>query len=140
MSHLRDIMQRLAAHEVAATSPTAPFPQAARDMEDYRQQLRGCTPAMLSYEWTWLHQHLEDLALCSAHPPMREAAGGSQRVEQLMEQARTCLEALQTECELRQLTPVRQPHSVATGEHAWDVSNPAIRSCWGLDAKAKPPG
>jgi hypothetical protein len=140
MSHLRDIMQRLAAHQGGASSPTSPFPQAARDMEEYRQQLRGCTPAMLSYEWTWLHQHLEDLALCSAHPPMREAAGGSQRVQQLMEQARTCLEDLQTECELRQLTPVRQPRSVATGEHAWDVSNPAIRSCWGLDAEAKRPG
>jgi AcrR family transcriptional regulator len=143
MSHLREIMQRLAANRndaAAATTPTqAPTqltsPAAGLDLASYRDRLRACSPPMLDYEFTWLHQSLDDLELCRHHPPMEEAAGGSQRVQQLLEQVRACLQALQEECQGRGLTPRRQARSVAVGEHAWEVSHAGIRSSWGLDPR-----
>jgi AcrR family transcriptional regulator len=132
MSHLREIMQRLAAAQPASTgspTPQSPLPQ----QEVYRQQLQQCSEAMLHYEWTWLHQHLEDLQLCSANGAMAQAAGGSQHVRQLILQAEACLATLAEECERRGVQPERQAHSVASGEHAWEVSNGTIRRAWGLD-------
>ena len=134
MSLLRDIMQRLAANRSDAAAPVPPA-AVASELASYRSRLRTCSKPMLDYEWTWLHQSLDDLELCRNDAPMEEAAGGSQRVQQLLDQARTCLRAIQEECEERRLTPVRQPLSVAVGEHAWEVSNAAIRSSWKLDGQ-----
>jgi hypothetical protein len=133
MSHLREIMQKL-----AAAQPTAGDNPSARmslpQLETYRQQLGQCSEAMLLYEWTWLHQHLEDLELCGANSAMAQAAGGGAHVQQMSLQAEACLQALAEECGQRGLQPERQAHSVATGEHAWEVSNGAIRHAWGLEA------
>jgi len=87
---------------------------------------------MLLYEWAWLQQHLEDLQLCQTNGAMAQAAGGSQHVNQLLLQAEGCLQALEAECQARDLQPQRLAHSVASGEHAREVSNSAIRQAWGL--------
>jgi hypothetical protein len=88
---------------------------------------------MLLYEWAWLQQHLEDLQRCQTNGAMAQAAGGSQHVNQLLLQAEGCLQGLEAECRARDLQPQRLAHSVASGEHAWEVSNGAIRQAWGLD-------
>lgn len=132
MSYLREIMQKLAAAQPSAAPVLFP---AASQLESYRQQLSRCNSAMLQYEWTWLHQHLEDLRLCADQPEMARAAGGSQHVHQLIEQGEACLQALAQEFSARQLRPERQAHSVATGEHAWQVSNATIRRQWGFDGE-----
>jgi hypothetical protein len=132
MSHLRAIMQKLAAAQPADTE--SPTPQSSLPQrEAYRQQLQQCGEAMLHYEWTWLHQHLEDLQLCNANSAMAQAAGGAQHVRQLILQAEACLATLAEECEGRGVQPERQAQSVASGEHAWEVSNSTIRRAWGLD-------
>lgn len=132
MSHLREIMQNLAAAQPAgaASPPRMSLPQ----LETYRQQLGQCSEAMLLYEWTWLHQHLEDLQLCGANSAMARAAGGGAHVHQMRLQAEACLQALAEECQRRELKPERQAHSVAAGEHAWEVSSSTIRHAWGLDS------
>ena len=132
MSLLRGIMQRLAANRSDAAAPI-PAAAATSDQDSYRNRLRACSKPMLDYEWTWLQQSLDDLELCRHHTPMEEAAGGSQRVQQLRDQVCACLQEIEEECRERGLTPLRQPLSVAVGEHAWEVSNAAIRSSWGLN-------
>jgi S-formylglutathione hydrolase FrmB len=64
---------------------------------------------------------------------MAQAAGGAQHVRQLILQAEACLATLAEECEGRGVQPERQAQSVASGEHAWEVSNSTIRRAWGLD-------
>jgi hypothetical protein len=108
MSHLRDIMRRLAANRSDRAAPTPP-PPTAPDLASYRQRLRSCSKPMLDYEWTWLHQSLE------------------------LDQP--CLQAVEEECQERGLTPMRHPLAVAMGEHAWEVSNAAIRTSWGFDGQ-----
>lgn len=143
MSHLRDIMQKLgqrhaAGGEAAAAPAVEITPANSADLDhhrrDYRQRLSTCTPAMLRYEWTWLHQHLEDLELCSTTPEMLRVTGGRQHIELLLGEAHAYRQELEDEFRQRNLVPAREPHSVMSGEHAWDVRNPAIRAQWGFDA------
>jgi hypothetical protein len=144
MSHLRDIMQRLGQRHAGgvadATADAAPAitPVAGAELErhrrDYRQRLTACTPAMLRYEWTWLHQHLEDLELCSTSPEMLRVTGGPQHIQLLLSEARAYRQELEAEFRERGVVPAREPHSVISGEHAWEVSNPTIRAQWGFDA------
>lgn len=137
MSHLREIMQKLAAaHPGAGSAASQQLWASTGQPEAYRHQLEQCTAEMLHYEWTWLLQHREDLQHCSANPAMAQAAGGSQHVQRLISQSEACLELLAGECERRGLQPERQAHSVAPGEHAWEVSNSTIRQQWGLDESA----
>jgi hypothetical protein len=154
MSHLRDIMQKLGQSHAAsqgagfsagagagagAESSSAITPAAGTELEQhrhhYRQQLMACTPAMLRYEWTWLHQHLEDLELCRSNPDMLRATGGRQHLELLLAEARAYLEELKAEFQERGVVPAREAHSVVSGEHAWDVRNAAIRAQWGFDVE-----
>jgi hypothetical protein len=147
MSHLRDIMQKLGQSHAASHSAgsgasfsadPAPVitPAAGAELEKhrshYRQQLRACAPAMLRYEWTWLHQHLEDLELCRTTPDMLRVTGGRQHLELLLAEARAYLEELTAEFQQRGVVPAREAHSVVSGEHAWDVSNETIRAQWGF--------
>jgi hypothetical protein len=141
MGHLRDIMQKLAAAQGPAPVARPPdFLPAGGGIAAYRDQLQRCTTAMILYEWTWLHQQLEDLHLCISHPAMAKALGGEQHGRQLIRQGEACLEALVQECSQRNLKPERQAHSVVTGEHAWQVSNAAIRQQWGFDGEPHQPG
>jgi hypothetical protein len=146
MSHLRDIMQKLGQRHAAAAGADANAQSAAeitpvgsaeleKHRRDYRRRLRACTPAMLRYEWTWLHQHLEDLELCSTTPEMLRVTGGPQHVELLLTEARAYREELEAEFQERGVVPAREAHSVLSGEHAWDVRNAAIRAQWGFDAE-----
>jgi hypothetical protein len=148
MSHLRDIMQKLGqSHAASSGSNAAPGADAesqpaitvasGAELEQhrraYRQRLRACTAAMLRYEWTWLHQHLEDLELCGTTPEMLRVTGGRQHLDLLLAEARAYLEELKAEFQERGVVPAREAHSVVSGEHAWEVSNAAIRGQWGLD-------
>ncbi|MEO1002410.1 MAG: hypothetical protein AAFX65_04780 [Cyanobacteria bacterium J06638_7] len=138
MSHLRDIMQKLSQNRsgsvpAAAAIPAASSAELARHCQHYRRQLRAASPAMLSYEWTWLHQHLEDLELCGATPRMLEVTGGRRHVDQLLDETRAYLRELGQEADQRGLSLTRQALSVVSGEHAWEVSNATIRAQWGLD-------
>jgi predicted ATPase len=125
MSHLRDIMQKLGRSHAASAV-------LAQHRSHYRQQLRACEPAMLRYEWTWLHQHLEDLELCRTNPDMLRATGGRQHLELLLAEAHADLEELTAEFQQRGVVPALEPHSVVSGEHAWDVRNKTIRAQWGF--------
>lgn len=137
MSHLRDIMQKLGQRHAAGADRAVETRPAAGDLErhrrDYRDRLRSCSPQMLRYEWTWLHQHLEDLELCRTSPEMLRVTGGRQHIDLLLSEARAYLEELAEEFGERALIPSREPHSVVSGEHAWDVSNETIRAQWGFD-------
>ncbi|MEX1322645.1 MAG: hypothetical protein AB1Z21_00450 [Synechococcaceae cyanobacterium] len=139
MSHLRDIMQKLGQRHAAGADTAAEIkPTGGAELEkhrrDYRQRLRGCTAAMLRYEWTWLHQHLEDLELCGTTPEMLRVTGGRQHLDLLLAEARAYLGELEEEFRGRGLVPAREALSVLSGEHAWDVSNETIRAQWGFDA------
>jgi len=125
MSHLRDIMQKLGQSHAANA-------ELKLHRSHYRQQLRACELAMLRYEWTWLHQHLEDLELCCTTPDMLRATGGRQHLDLLVAEARADLEELTAEFQQREVVPALEPHSVVSGEHAWDVRNETIRAQWGF--------
>ncbi|MFQ6539176.1 MULTISPECIES: hypothetical protein [Aphanothece] len=135
MSYLRDIMERLGASRDGAASGTS-----ARDAGEpqlleaapYRHHLDHCSEPMLLYEWTWLELHLEDLRLCRANDEMRKVAGGSRHLEALIAAAERNQEQLAAVFAERGLTPRRLPHSVAAGEHAWELSNAQLRAQWGL--------
>lgn len=141
MSHLREIMQRLSAAQAApqpegsaTTSAQAGDANAeAAQLSDFQRQLSRCSAPMLRYEWTWLEQHLEDLQLCLEHDAMREAAGGRQHLQALIEHHQQCRSLLQEQLQARGLEARRESHSVVSGEHAWEVHHPAIRAQWGLD-------
>lgn len=134
MSHLRDIMQRLSAANAAAPLPQDPAPTQGAPLADYQRQLMACSDAMLRYEWTWLEQHLEDLQLCQEHDAMREAAGGRQHLQALIEHHQHCRTLLLEQLKTRGLEARREANSVVSGEHAWQVHHPAIRAQWGLDS------
>jgi hypothetical protein len=135
MSYLREIMQRLGASRDGGVSKTS-----SRDSVDpqllegaaYRNRLESCSEPMLLYEWTWLELHLEDLRLCLANDEMRKVAGGARHLEALIAAAERNQEQLAAVFAERGLTPRRLPHSVASGEHAWELSNAQLRAQWGL--------
>ena len=142
MSHLRAIMQRLSASHAGSSLPAdAEAPAAAiraaspatSQLSDFQRQLSRCSAAMLRYEWTWLEQHLEDLHLCLEHDAMREAAGGRQHLQALIQHHQQCRDLLLEQLKARGLEARRESHSVASGEHAWQVRHPAIRAQWGMD-------
>jgi hypothetical protein len=139
MSHLRDIMQRLGQRHASGSDVVPEITPAGsaeleRHRRDYHQRLRTCTPAMLRYEWTWLHRHLEDLELCRTNPEMLKVTGGRQHIDLLLSETRAYLDELEAEFRERGLAPGGEQHSVLSGEHAWDVSNATIRAQWGFDA------
>ncbi|EDY38928.1 hypothetical protein CPCC7001_1807 [Cyanobium sp. PCC 7001] len=126
MSHLRDIMQRLASRQ----SPTTDHaPQVL-----FQDELERCTDAMLQYEWAWLERHREDLEQCRFNPTMLEASGGSTHLELLIAQASQYAIQLEELFRQRGLVPSRHSHTVAAAEHAWELSNPGLRAQWGIKA------
>jgi hypothetical protein len=133
MSYLRDIMQKLGStRPEAAGAEAGSRPPAGLLAADYRKRLEACSGAMLDYEWTWLEWHREDLELCRTNPTMLRAAGGEQHLEALIREAEACRQALEAVFAARGGLPRRHPHSVAPGEHAWELSNPQLRAAWGF--------
>lgn len=135
MSYLREIMQKLGAGAEAAVQEGrggAAWP--ALQAEAYRRRLQACNEPMLLYEWAWLEQHLQDLELCASNEAMLRAAGGQRHLDGLLAEARQCRAHLREQFAARDLSPRRLPHSLATGEHAWELSHPGIRAQWGITA------
>jgi len=133
MSYLREIMQQLGAGAEAAVQEGrggAAWP--ALQAADYRRQLAACDEPMLLYEWAWLEQHLQDLQLCGSHAVMLKAAGGQRHLEGLVAEAQQCQQHLREVMAARGLSPRRLPHSLAAGEHAWELSHGGIRAQWGI--------
>lgn len=134
MSYLREIMQRLNSRTAAeAEVEPTPSPRLEAHLEDYRQRLLACTPAMLRYEDAWLEQHLETLELCLTQPGMLSTAGGPARVKILLEESRRFRELLDQRCRELELAPARHRAAVVASEHAWELSHPGLRSQWGLE-------
>lgn len=133
MSYLREIMQRLGAGhpEAAASGGEQRWPQL--QAAAYGRQLQRCTQPMLLYEWAWLEQHLQDLELCASNEAMLQAAGGQRHLAGLLSEARQCQQLLRQRCAACGLRPRRLPHSLAPGEHAWQLSQPGLRAQWGIN-------
>ncbi|MEA5424572.1 MULTISPECIES: hypothetical protein [unclassified Synechococcus] len=130
MSHLREIMQRLNAK---APSPATPPAQLEGHLTAYERQLHDCSDSMLQYEAVWLEEHLQGLDLCASKPEMRAAAGGAAHVALLRQESERFISLLHAEMERRELQPARHRAAVVPTEHAWELTNPAIRQAWGID-------
>jgi hypothetical protein len=88
---------------------------------------------MLQYEWAWLAEHIASLELCLSQPEMLETAGGKIHVEQLLLESQHYHAVLDETMQTRGVEPARQPHAVATGEHAWEISQETIKRLWGVE-------
>lgn len=132
MSELRAIMQRLGERldDRGAAPPSGSPGRPPADL--FVSELEHCSEAMLHYEWNWLEQHRQDLALCGSNEAMLKAAGGQQHLNSLIAQAEHYDAQLRQAFAQRALVPCRQPHNVAPTEHAWELSNPGLRAQWGL--------
>ncbi|MEB3319274.1 MAG: hypothetical protein VKO39_14190 [Cyanobacteriota bacterium] len=140
MNHLRKIMQKLAQTDAKPErQPDLVKASAAfvdilrRHVEEYQQRLDDCSSAMLQYEWAWLIEHIADLELCLSQPEMLQTAGGKAHVEHLLLESQHFQAVLNETMQTRGVEPARQAHAVATGEHAWEISQEAIKRLWGID-------
>ncbi len=137
MSYLREIMGRL--RERAATAPAeasplpAPGEGTAAHLGAYRETLRGCGDAMLRYEWAWLADHLSSLRLSLGHEVMRQTLGGRGHVDQLLREADAFQAELAREMRDRRLKPSSRTAPLVPQEHAWELSDPAVRRAWGIE-------
>ncbi|KEF42225.1 MAG: hypothetical protein ER33_06800 [Cyanobium sp. CACIAM 14] len=135
MSYLRQIMERL-----RDRSPSPPQDRRSDDalLEEhlrlYGSQLEACSDAMLDYEAAWLEQHIETLELCAREPTMQAGAGGAQHVEQLLEESRRFRRLLNRHRHERGLGYRAVHATVVASEHAWELSDPALRRAWGFPA------
>ncbi|WP_216900031.1 hypothetical protein [Synechococcus sp. CCY 9618] len=142
MSYLRQIMQRL--HDRSSAEPAVDGGGPTRLEEHlalYAIRLQGCSDAMLDYEAAWLEQHIETLELCSHQPAMVAGAGGSQRVERLLQESHRFRQLLDQCRDARGLAQAGAVAAVVATEHAWELSDPALRQAWGFPdtAAAEPP-
>ena len=139
MSYLREIMQRISIRHAEGEEPhdLARSDESATGLiSKYQDNLKACSQAMLDYEWAWLELHLEDLQLCRSNPTMLKAVGGERHLAALISEAEGCRQLLKDAFDALGADPYRHPHSVATGEHAWELTNPKLRNSWGLPASA----
>lgn len=137
MSHLRNIMQKLAQVQPdgkrSAQSPPAGDTELLRlHVGEYQQRLVHCSAAMLQYEWAWLEEHIADLELCLTQPEMLHILGGKTHVEQLLLESHSCQAILQTTMLTRGVEPARHPQAVVGGEHAWEIRQDSVKQMWGL--------
>jgi hypothetical protein len=129
VSHLREIMRRLGAGGGGSGSGSA---ATIALQADYHRHLPACTPAMLHYEWTWLEQHLEALTLALAQPSMCATLGGEARVRALLAEGEACRELLRRRLEDLGESAGQRHGPVLAGDHAWEISHPAICDHWGM--------
>jgi hypothetical protein len=140
MNHLRKIMQKLAQAETQAEyqKDLGKMSAASADIlrlhvEEYQQRVADCSTAMLQYEWAWLAEHIASLELCLSQPEMLETAGGRLHVAQLLLENQHFQAVLYETMQTRGVEPARQPHAVAPGEHAWEISQETIKRLWGVE-------
>jgi hypothetical protein len=134
MSYLRQIMQRL--HDRSTPMPTGERAEAPGRLEEhlalYGSRLEGCSDAMLQYEAAWLEQHIETLELCGSQPTMLASAGGGERVEALLQESLRFRQLLEHCRRERGLDGTGVRAAVLASEHAWELSDPALRRAWGF--------
>lgn len=134
MSYLRDIMRRMNARDSSA--PVVDQEHASHSLEshleDYRLNLQSCSPAMLQYEWAWLEQHLSTLQLCHSRPEMLATAGGSHRVQALIQESVRFQELIEGQFKARGLSPSLHRATVVASEHAWEITQEEILRQWGI--------
>jgi hypothetical protein len=134
MSYLRDIMQRLnaASAQQAADQGAGADPLLGLHSRHYAEQLRACSDAMLRYELAWLEQHREALELCRVQPEMLQVAGGERHLQRMLQETEQFEQLLEAEIASRGLSPDPHRHAVVANEHAWELSQAAIRQAWGI--------
>jgi hypothetical protein len=141
MSYLRQIMRRL--HDRTTPLPTAERGESQGRLEEhlalYGARLEACSDAMLQYEAAWLEQHIETLQLCGSQPTMLASAGGAQRVEALLQESLCFRQRLELCRQQRGLEGAGVRAAVVASEHAWELTDPALRRAWGFPADP-PPG
>ncbi len=135
MSYLRQIMQRLQAR---STTPPPPEPGdhsglLEEHLQAYGTNLERCSDAMLQYEWAWLEQHLETLELCAVDAGMLASLGGVNRLHRLLEESRRFQGLLERRLADRGLEPACHRAGIIASDHAWELTNPALRRAWGFD-------
>ena len=149
MSYLREIMNRLRERSGASESgpepPAVPYsPLSERVLEEhlrtYRERLQACSDAMLPYEWAWLEDHLATLQLSSGQEAMQKVLGGPQRVADLLRETHCFQAEVRGELSRRGLEHGNRTAPLAAQEHAWELSNPAIRLEWGIELADPLPG
>jgi len=89
-------------------------------------------PAPLRYELAWLEQHREALELCRVQPDMLQVAGGERHLQQMLQESEPFERLLEAEIARRGLSPDPHRHAVVANEHAWELSQAAIRRAWGI--------
>ena len=134
MSYLRQIMQRL--HDLSTPLPAAERGEAPGRLEEhlalYGARLEACSDAMLQYEAAWLQQHIETLELCGRQPTMLASAGGAERVEALLQESLCFRQRLDLCRRQRGVVGGGGRAAVVASEHAWELSDPALRQAWGF--------
>ncbi|MCP9785045.1 hypothetical protein [Cyanobium sp. N5-Cardenillas] len=137
MSYLRQIMQRL--HDRSTPLPTAERGEAPGRLEEhlalYGARLQACSDAMLQYEAAWLDQHIETLELCGSQPTMQASAGGAERVQALLQESLCFRQRLESCRRQRGLEGHGVRAAVVASEHAWELTDPALRRAWGFPAE-----
>ena len=141
MSYLRQIMQRL--HDRSTATPQGESGEAPARLEEhlelYGARLQACSDAMLQYEAAWLELHIETLELCGSQPTMLASAGGGERVEALLQESLCFRQRLELCRQQRGLEGAGVRAAVVASEHAWELTDPALRRAWGFPAEP-PPG
>ena len=149
MSYLREIMIRLRERSGASESgheplavPYSPLSERVlvEHLQTYRERLQACSDAMLPYEWAWLEDHLATLQLSSGQGAMQKVLGGPQRVADLLRETRCFQAEVRGELSRRGLEHGNRTAPLAAQEHAWELSNPAIRLEWGSELADPLPG
>lgn len=134
MSYLRQIMQRL--HDRSTPLPTAERGEAPARLEEhlelYGARLEACSDAMLLYEAAWLEQHIETLELCGSQPTMLASAGGAERVQALLQESLCFRQRLDLCRRQRGLEGDGVRAAVVASEHAWELTDSALRRAWGF--------
>ena len=137
MSYLRQIMQRL--HDRSTPLPLAERGKAPARLEEhlelYGARLEACSDAMLQYEAAWLDQHIETLELCGSQPTMLASAGGAERVQALLQESLCFRQRLESCRRQRGLEGDGVRAAVVASEHAWELTDPALRRAWGFPAE-----
>lgn len=136
MSHLREIMQKLAetdAKNAAGGKMSAEEGDHAKFQVDaYRADLRKCTEPMLQYEWAWWNEHIEALELCLTRPQMYNEIGGHEHVLKRIEASRGCQRILDEAMQTKMVKPSNHSHHIHPTEHAWELSEENVRREWGI--------
>ena len=135
MSHLREIMQKLAEAHSELPRGTMDETSSAHlkdNLEEYRSKIGSCNTGMLQYEWAWLNEHIEALELCVCQPAMGREIGGHAHAEQLLAESKQQKSALEELFQQRRIHPAVHHHEIHPGEHAWDVRNEMTKKNWGM--------